>query len=311
VKNRNEDAVRSFVLSMANGPLRLRYGAYYSIICNECMPFNNVKTFEDSSAGFWGGLSFYKDEFSICNIWNPGTPNSKDSAAVASNIPVLILSGEMDPIAPPSNGVIAQRSLPHSYLYVFQNTGHFVARDPHAAQLIEKFLKDPSVEPDSNHFIQTADIHFATDIHVHSGIISLAPRLPWNKDNAFYNGWIVLILIAVLVSLFFVFPGIIARKDKLYYWSMTVSAICTIYFIVRLGMIIFRMSAENFFLLGFGLPGRYAWILILPYFIFLLFIIQAGILATGKKGQVKRKQWFLFLLNIPFLLFILRFGLFY
>src|SRR6185436_15814914 len=102
VKNRNESALRTFVENMTRGMSRLDYGLYYTVICKECMPFNNVKTFEKASADIFKGPSFYKDEFSICKIWNSLAPDSLDAQPVKSNIPVLILSGELDPLASPS-----------------------------------------------------------------------------------------------------------------------------------------------------------------------------------------------------------------
>jgi pimeloyl-ACP methyl ester carboxylesterase len=319
LKARNENALRGFAESMSNGIYRLSYGSYYSVICAECMPFNSVKAFEDSSAGFWKGLTFYRDEFSICNIWNPTASNSIDSAAVTSKIPVLILSGELDPIAPPSNGETAIHSLPNAYQYTFQNTGHFVSGDDKAVSLIEKFLTNPSVEPDPVHFVKTRDIAFATDVHVNGGITSLAPRLQLNKGNSFYIGWILLMVVAFLANLVFVSRAILQKKtqltnttrDKIYYWSALLSVVLSIYFLVRLGMVIFKTASENLFLLGFGLPQRYSFVLLVPYLIFLLVLIQIAVVPGAKNGSVKKKQMLLLLLNVPFLIFLFRFGLFY
>lgn len=312
VKDRNVNELRGFVESMSNGISRLRYGTYYSVICNECMPFNSLKAFEDSSAGFWNGLTFYKDEFGICKMWNPNMPDSLDSAAVVSNIPVLILSGDLDPIAPPANGEVAKRTLPHAWMYTFENTGHLVSTDDHAIQLIGKFLADPSREPDSVHFVKTGDIPFATNVHVHSGIISLAPRLRWNKSNMLYNYWMVLIVIALVLNLFFsVRELIVVRRERIYYWSAMLSAVFSILFIAGLVMAILRTASQNYFLLGFGLPQRYSGILIFPYLIFLLFIVQLGLLAGKGSNKARKKKVLLFLLDLPFVLFVCWFGLFY
>jgi hypothetical protein len=326
VRDRSVNELRGFVESMSNGISRLRYGTYYSVICNECMPFNSLRTFEDSSAGFWNGLTFYKDEFGICKMWNPNMPDSVDSAAVVSNIPVLILSGDLDPIAPPAYGEVAKRTLPHAFLYTFGNTGHSISTDDRAIQLIGKFLADPSRAPDSVHYVKTGDIAFATNVHVHSGIISLAPRLRWNKTNTAYNYWMVLILLALVLNLFFSVRELILmrrrpagtnkvsiadRRERIYYWSAMLSAFLSIVFIAGLVMAILRTASENTFLLGFGLPQRYSDILIFPYLIFLLFIIQLGLLAGTGSNKAKKKQALLFLLDLPFVLFVCWFALFY
>jgi pimeloyl-ACP methyl ester carboxylesterase len=321
VKNRNESALKSFVESMSNGILRLHYGLYYSVICSDCMPFNNIKAFEDSSAGFWQGLTFYKDEFGICRIWNTAPPNGIDSAAVTSNTPVLILEGELDPMAPPSNGEAAKRTLPNSFMYTFQNTGHLVSNDRKAVELIDKFLHDPAKAPDSAGFVATGPIGFATDVKLHSGIASLAPKLQITKANRLYTVWIVLMAVFLLTGIFFSARELAAKnrspnlngRDKWGYRLAIVNILLSFFFLIRLGIVISKTASEDFFLLGFGLPRAYSSVLYLPYLIIGLYIIQLLLLSGRIKNKLSagRKQLLFFLFYIPFIGFIFYFNLFY
>jgi pimeloyl-ACP methyl ester carboxylesterase len=320
IKARNENVLRAFAESMASGVSRLDYGLYYSVICNECIPFNSLKAFEDSSAGFWGGLSFYKDEFSICNIWNPSQPDSSDGAPVTSNIPVLLLSGETDPMSAPSIAALTKQTLPHSFLYTFQNVGHFVSSEPYAVQLIEKFLGDPATAPDSRHVISSQDIPFATAIHVHSGVVRLAPKLQLNKQDLFYKGWIILSIICLLVSGYLLARHLSSRKkepDALpngkSYYILGITAVClSLLFIAGLALGILRTAGINYFLLGFGLPQRYAVILFLSYLVFAIYLIQLLLwLRDRRRGKTGKGYLRYFLLQVPFIVFVLYFGLFY
>lgn len=74
---------------------------------------------------------------------------------VASDIPTLVLAGDLDPITPPDNGREAARSLARSQLFVFPGFGHGVLVPnpleriddgvPRCAmQLVAAFLEDPT-----------------------------------------------------------------------------------------------------------------------------------------------------------------------
>lgn len=318
LKNRNEPALRAFVESMSNGIFRLKYGNYYTVICSDCMPFNSLKAFEDSSAGYWQGISFYKDEFSICNMWNAGPYNSIDSTAVTSNIPVLVLSGEMDPIASSSGAVEMVKTLPGAFLYVFSNTGHFVMNDE-ALKLVMNFLADPAKEPGSVHYIKTADIPFITDVHVNTGITRLAPVLQLNKANIIYISWILLTGIFILLTIILSVYSLLKRRPApsnngitLRYALIAVNAILCAFFLVALILIIAHTARENYQILGFGLPERYAGIFILPYIILALDLLLVVLWLTDSKRYLPVSQYLgVFFLQIPFICFVIYFGFFY
>jgi pimeloyl-ACP methyl ester carboxylesterase len=60
--------------------------------------------------------------------------------------PTLVLSGELDELVPPANGVQLARLLPHGRLHLLPDTGHLFMWDPDtpAAPLVEDFLHAPS-----------------------------------------------------------------------------------------------------------------------------------------------------------------------
>jgi hypothetical protein len=64
--------------------------------------------------------------------------------------PVLILSGEHDPVTPPAWGLLAAKTLPNSFSYEFPGVGHGVAGSGSCAMLIaSEFINDPQREPNS------------------------------------------------------------------------------------------------------------------------------------------------------------------
>lgn len=100
------------------------------------------------SGAFAGG----SDTFSICEEFGVTPAVPAEDAAVASDIPVLIVSGEYDPITPPAYGELAAATLPNSVTVVI----HAVSHDPLSTSgscgfgIVADFLMDPTREPETS-----------------------------------------------------------------------------------------------------------------------------------------------------------------
>jgi pimeloyl-ACP methyl ester carboxylesterase len=88
--------------------------------------------------------------FDVCERWDAGAPPPGSNEAVASDIPALVLSGELDPITPPRWGEQVAASLSSSQHFQFPHTGHGVLPYRECAQSITRaFFADPASAPDS------------------------------------------------------------------------------------------------------------------------------------------------------------------
>jgi pimeloyl-ACP methyl ester carboxylesterase len=89
-------------------------GMRFSVICAEDVPFYDQ---EVTSEGYLG--DFIVQTFTeICKVWPQGQIPADFHEPVRSEIPVLLLSGELDPVTPPDNAQLASRNLPNS-LHLF------------------------------------------------------------------------------------------------------------------------------------------------------------------------------------------------
>jgi pimeloyl-ACP methyl ester carboxylesterase len=79
----------------------------------------------------------------VCDVWPRGTVPADAKTPVRSDVPVLILSGGLDPVTPPANGAEVAKTLPASRHIVARGYGHIVS--PHACgpRLIAAFIDDP------------------------------------------------------------------------------------------------------------------------------------------------------------------------
>ncbi|MBZ0310041.1 MAG: alpha/beta hydrolase [Anaerolineae bacterium] len=133
-------------------------GMYYSVQCSEEVPFGSP---DDVIAGandhpqvqnfFTRSYYLGKAIFTVCKTWQPNGISPIENDPVVSDVPALILSGEYDPITPPTWGKMTGETLPNSHYYLFPGMGHgvSVAADCPASIMME-FLDDPLHEPDAS-----------------------------------------------------------------------------------------------------------------------------------------------------------------
>jgi pimeloyl-ACP methyl ester carboxylesterase len=118
---------------------------HYSVTCAEDV----ARVSADDSARTLATLrtkSLAERALSVCTAWPKGVAPSDATAPVKSDVPVLILSGGLDPVTPPANGAEVAKSLPASRHIVARGYGHIVS--PHACgpRLIAAFIDDPTFE---------------------------------------------------------------------------------------------------------------------------------------------------------------------
>ncbi|HXF40454.1 MAG TPA: alpha/beta hydrolase, partial [Blastocatellia bacterium] len=78
--------------------------------------------------------TFYGDHrvrtiIKACEQWPKGKVARSFSEPVKSDVPILMITGELDPVAPPWLAARASRSLPNSRHITIPNTGHYFRFD--------------------------------------------------------------------------------------------------------------------------------------------------------------------------------------
>lgn len=80
----------------------------------------------------------------VCDMWPRGAPPPDAAQPVASDVPVLLLSGGLDPVTPPTYADEVSRTLSRSRHIVAKGYGHIVSMHACAPRLIAAFVDDPS-----------------------------------------------------------------------------------------------------------------------------------------------------------------------
>ena len=97
---------------------------YLSITCAEDLPWTQARDASRLAEGTFLGDYRYRQQKEACELWPRGRVPEDYSKPVRSGAPVLLLTGEWDPVTPPSNGDEAARYLPNSKHVVVPHGGH-------------------------------------------------------------------------------------------------------------------------------------------------------------------------------------------
>lgn len=131
----------------------LARGLHRAVYCNEEVPFTSPSRIAATDAANPGVAPFFSGRrlLDLCETLPPRRPNPVENRAVASSVPTLLLTGQLDPVTPPSEGRRVARSLSRSFFYEFPGLGHWV-NPVHACPrtIMLAFLDRPLERPDSS-----------------------------------------------------------------------------------------------------------------------------------------------------------------
>lgn len=127
---------------LAERLLDLQEGMHFSVICSEDYPF-----FDGTETGgtYLGDLVVHEYQVA-CDGWPRATLPHGFTEPVHSTVPTLLLSGELDPVTPPSNAELARATLPHSRQLVLAGEAHGVLHRGCVTRIATEFLDQ--VAPD-------------------------------------------------------------------------------------------------------------------------------------------------------------------
>lgn len=125
---------------------RLSAGFFLSVSCTEDVPFLS-KNADALTAGTFGGNYRLEQQRAACKEWPRGTVSADHRQPTRSAIPTLLLSGEFDPVTPPSGAEDVSRGLSNGRHVVIRNNGHPIGNaESCIAKMIGQFLDRASVE---------------------------------------------------------------------------------------------------------------------------------------------------------------------
>jgi pimeloyl-ACP methyl ester carboxylesterase len=115
-------------------------GMQLSVVCSEDAPRVTAGDLERESAGTIFGGYLLSGQRKACAMWPAGTVDASYYEPVVSDVPALILSGDVDPVTPPGWGEAVATHLTNARHVTVPATGHGVVATPCGAQLVTEFI---------------------------------------------------------------------------------------------------------------------------------------------------------------------------
>jgi len=124
----------------------LAQGMFLSVVCTEDAPLISDEAITRETKNTWMGERALRDMLRPCEFWPRGTVPEGYREPVKSDVPVLLLSGELDPVTPPSWAEDAKKTLTHSLHVVLPGVGHGTSSIGCARALMADFVQRGTLE---------------------------------------------------------------------------------------------------------------------------------------------------------------------
>ncbi len=319
-QDRNEEALSNLV-SAFGSLLRMDYGLYYCVSCNEVLPNNDISELNREASKYpelQGAISFYKSDFKVCDKWNL---ELNDSLLLHHDLeglheldaPVMILAGEFDPITPASNGEEIADSFSNALVINAHTYGHVPGFTKIGNDLVETFVANPGQNVNLESFNNAPALSFAKSIKLNGGVSQMGKS--FNNIDIFF---VIPLAIALLLMLFFVGVHLFnlvkgnyeERSDKLVRGFGLLTSIVGVSVLIGFILAVIKVSGINYYILAFGLPDNYNYLYIgLFVFICLAAITTIGFFTQIKKLKERSVLFSLIFSHIVFAVYFLYWGI--
>ena len=121
----------------------IMHGMQLSVICSEDGP---ALAADAADAGTTLGTALVDVMVAQCGAWPRGEVPADFRAPLAGDVPVLLLSGELDPVTPPRYGDEVAKGLPNARHLVLRGQGHNVIGEGCAPKLVGRFIEQASAK---------------------------------------------------------------------------------------------------------------------------------------------------------------------
>lgn len=139
------------------------FGMHLSLHCSEEVPFSSRAQYEAFDAGVpevfrvsLSGLNY----LTWCEYWPVEAAAASENEPVVSDVPTLVLSGQHDPVTPPSFAEAAHEHLTNSTYFMIANESHGASLSDCGAEMAREFFDDPGGEIDSSCLPSVPELEF-------------------------------------------------------------------------------------------------------------------------------------------------------
>jgi pimeloyl-ACP methyl ester carboxylesterase len=141
----------------ASGSENMSVGMQLSVICSEDYPRITPSQIKEAYRGTAFAGRLLSGRLEACAFWPRGQVDPSYYEPVRSAVPVLVLSGELDPVTPPHWGDSVLPHLSNARHVVVPATGHNAIATGCGMHLVEEFIERGSAEGLDTHCTQSIE----------------------------------------------------------------------------------------------------------------------------------------------------------
>lgn len=123
----------------------LSAGVNFAVVCGEDRPFWTKQGRAEFATSYLG-QSWLQGSETSCNVWQVKPVAADYTAALQTDTPVLLLSGGLDPVTPPSWAELAMTQMSNARHLIAPHATHIVASQSCAPKLISQFINQQSAD---------------------------------------------------------------------------------------------------------------------------------------------------------------------
>lgn len=139
----------------------------HAVLCYEEYPFLRTDLVERAEIRYphlagWIALDRRR---AICEALQPHRAGPEANSAISSDVPSLLITGELDPVTPPSSGRLAAETLDRAFLIEVPNRSHVNASATACTRgIVLSFLARPEVSPETGCLSEDPALTFVTEM---------------------------------------------------------------------------------------------------------------------------------------------------
>jgi len=165
---RNYDALHDEIQATVQGDLdpSFNWVVFYSAACHDAAESKSREAFASQVARYPRIGRFFEWNWDLdpCQVWDSGRAPEDFYQPVVSDVPGLIIAGDLDPITPPEWAQQIQHGLTSSHLFTFPGIGHdVIGNDTCASRLAGSFLDALTVPTGATCFDSLDGAYFQID----------------------------------------------------------------------------------------------------------------------------------------------------
>ncbi len=150
----------------------LAFGLLFSVSCAEDLPLIDPQEIPAATRGTFYGDDRVREQLAVCGAWPHAPLPTGWGSLVHSDVPILLFSGERDPVTPPADAALVARGFPHGLLVQIPHGTHAGAADCQE-RLIADFIERGSAQGLDLSCVKAASpVPFVTEVAKLSGKIN-------------------------------------------------------------------------------------------------------------------------------------------